>query len=91
MFDLKGFFENIAGLDDYYAHGKINIGKKLLKNLNTSPDKILLIGDTTHDYEVSRQMGIDCVLLPAGHQSKRRLLACGAKVCDSFEELYQMA
>jgi hypothetical protein len=32
-------------------------------------------------------MGIDCVLIPAGHQSKRRLLACGAKVCGGFEDL----
>jgi phosphoglycolate phosphatase len=90
-FGLKTFFESIAGLDDYYAHSKVDIGKKLLKNIGASPEKVLLIGDTTHDYEVSRQMGIDCVLIPAGHQSKRRLLACGAKVCDSFKELYQMA
>jgi len=90
LFGLKDFFEDIAGLDDYYAHSKVDIGKKLLEIIGISPEKILLIGDTTHDYEVSRQMGIDCVLLPAGHQSKRRLLACGAKVRDSFEELYQM-
>lgn len=87
-FGLKDFFDEIAGLDDYYAHSKVDIGKKLLKSIGASPEKVLLIGDTTHDYEVSRQMGIDCVLIPAGHQSKRRLLACGAQVCDSFEELY---
>jgi phosphoglycolate phosphatase len=86
-FGLKGFFEDIAGLDDYYAHSKVDVGKKLLKSISTSPEEILLIGDTTHDYEVSQQMGIDCVLIPAGHQSKRRLLACGAKVCDSFKDL----
>lgn len=85
-FGLSGFFEDIAGLDDYYAHSKVDVGKKLLKDIGTNPEKILLIGDTTHDYEVSRQMGIDCVLLPAGHQSKRRLLACGAKVHDSFRD-----
>ena len=88
MFGLKGFFENIAGLDDYYAHGKVDIGKKLLKNIGTSAEKILLIGDTTHDYEVACQLGADCVLLPAGHQSKQRLVSCGAKVRDSFKDLF---
>ncbi|MFA6186898.1 MAG: HAD hydrolase-like protein [Phycisphaerae bacterium] len=87
MFELSDFFEHTAGLNDHYAHSKVDVGKKLLNDIGTSPEKILLIGDTTHDYEVSQQMGIDCVLIPAGHQSKRRLLACGAKVRYSFEDL----
>jgi phosphoglycolate phosphatase len=88
MFGLKGEFENVAGLDDYYAHSKVNIGKKLLKALDTSPGNILLIGDTMHDYEVARQLGANCVLLPAGHQSKQRLVSCGAKVRNTFKDLF---
>ena len=89
MFGLKDFFENVAGLDDYYAHSKVDAGKKLLKNLAIGPEEILLIGDTTHDYEVACQLGADCLLLPAGHQSRQRLVACGAKVCDSFDEAFK--
>ena len=73
-------------MDDYYAHGKVDAGKKLLKNLSASGQDILLIGDTTHDYEVACELGADCMLLPAGHQSKERLIATGAKVCDNFKE-----
>ena len=62
--------------------------QNLLKALDTSPGNILLIGDTTHDYEVACQLGADCVLLPAGHQSKQRLVSCGAKVRDSFKDLF---
>jgi phosphoglycolate phosphatase len=89
IFGLTGFFENTVGLDDYYAHSKVDAGRKLLTHLAVGPEKILLIGDTTHDYEVACQLGADCLLLPAGHQSKEKLLAVGAKVCDGFEEAFK--
>jgi phosphoglycolate phosphatase len=90
LFGLTDFFENIAGLDDYYAHSKMDIGRNLMKNLSADQKEILLIGDTTHDYEVARELGADCLLTPAGHQSKERLLACGAKVCDNLDEFFQV-
>jgi phosphoglycolate phosphatase len=89
-YKLRELFENVCGLDDYYAHGKVDAGKKLLKNLPVHGQEILLIGDTTHDYEVACELGADCLLLPAGHQSKERLIATGAKVCDSLEQAYKM-
>jgi len=85
-FGLKVFFENIGGLDDYYAHSKVDAGKKLLKNLSASGKEILLIGDTTHDYEVACELGADCLLLPAGHQSRERLIGAGARVCNNLNE-----
>jgi phosphoglycolate phosphatase len=87
-YELKHLFENVSGLDDYYAHGKVDAGRKLLKNLHVSGKDILLIGDTTHDFEVSRELGADCLLLAAGHQSRERLEACGAKVCNDLNEAY---
>jgi phosphoglycolate phosphatase len=89
FFGLKEFFENVAGLDDYYAHSKVDVGRKLLKNLAISGREILLIGDTTHDYQTACELGADCLLLPAGHQSRERLVACGAKVCDSLDEAFK--
>lgn len=89
FFGLKEFFENIVGLDDYYARSKVDAGRKLLENLAVNGEKLLLIGDTTHDYEVACQMGCDSILLPLGHQSKERLAACGANVCDSLEEAFK--
>jgi phosphoglycolate phosphatase len=88
-YELNKFFENISGLDDYYAHSKIDAGKKLLKNLDLNQGEILLIGDTTHDYEVACELGADCVLLPAGHQSRERLVRAGAKVCDSLNQAFK--
>jgi len=89
FFNLKDFFEKVEGLDDYYAHSKADAGRKLLKNLAVGRKQVLLIGDTTHDYEVACMLGADSLLLPAGHQSKERLLATGAKVCDGFNEAFK--
>lgn len=89
-YKIRGLFENICGLDDYYANGKVDAGKKLLKNLPVRGQDILLIGDTTHDYQVACELGADSLLLPAGHQSKERLLATGAKVCDNLDQAYKM-
>jgi len=85
-YKLSELFENICGLDDYYAHGKVDAGRKLLKNLPFRVREVLVIGDTTHDYEVACELGADSLLLPAGHQSKERLIATGTKVCDNFED-----
>ena len=89
FFGLNNLFENVTGLDDYYAHGKVDAGKKLLKDIPVSPKEILLIGDTIHDYEVASVLGVDCLLLPAGHQSADRLMACGAKVCADFDQAFK--
>ncbi|HBG27532.1 MAG: hypothetical protein A2Y10_15630 [Planctomycetes bacterium GWF2_41_51] len=88
-FGLKSFFENISGLEDYYAHSKVDAGKKLMKNLSAHGKEILLIGDTTHDYQVACELGADCLLLPAGHQSRERLAAAGAKVCNNLNEAFE--
>ncbi|MCD4830696.1 MAG: HAD family hydrolase [Anaerohalosphaeraceae bacterium] len=85
---LRKYFEKIAGLADYYAHSKIDIGKSLLEELKVKGSEVLMIGDTTHDFEVACQTGFDCVLIPSGHQNKKRLIACGAAVCDSLDQLF---
>ena len=86
-FDIVCYFDAILGLSDIYAKSKLDIGldyivKKRIKN-------VLLIGDTEHDYEVARALGADCLLVAAGHQSKERLMACGAPVLDSLLQIVE--
>ena len=84
---LMPYFTHVAGLGDYYAHSKIDVGHKLMAQLELNSDQVLLIGDTTHDFQVATQIGADCVLIPGGHQTKQRLIACGAKICDSMADI----
>ena len=81
-------FENVVGLDNIYAAGKIENGKKLINKIEASPEEVVLIGDTLHDLEVANEIGCNCILVSRGHQSKERLIKSGAKVIDSFNELF---
>ncbi len=87
-FELDSFFEQVAGLDNIYAHSKVEVGRKLVANLPCAPVEAVLVGDTLHDAEVAQAMGTGCVLVAHGHQSRQRLHQHGATpVVDSLREL----
>lgn len=85
-YKLRHFFSHIIGLDNHYASGKIDEGKALLDRLGALSSDIVLIGDTVHDYEVAKELGVDCVLIHHGHHSNLKLEACGVPVVPSFSE-----
>ena len=84
------FFDHICGLDDHYAHGKTDVGAKLLKEIGSPLEKILFIGDTLHDAEVADELGIECILIPNGHQSFERIKESGKRIINSLKELSEV-
>jgi len=72
-YGIRKYFKYVAGLDNIYAASKLNQGKKLIEQINTGNEKVLLIGDTIHDLEVAAEIRADCVLLSSGHQSRENL------------------
>jgi len=89
-FNIHHHFKTFSGLSHNYAHGKIELGQQLIKNENILTDQTVLIGDTTHDFEVAQALGIDCILIEGGHHSRNRLKECGVKVVEDLEELTQL-
>ncbi|MBC2595505.1 HAD family hydrolase [Ruficoccus amylovorans] len=87
LLGLDGYFSQLIGLDNIYAAGKAANGRAHMASLPHAPHEVLLVGDTTHDYEVAREIGADCVLLEGGHQSRARLEACGVPVLRSHIEV----
>jgi phosphoglycolate phosphatase len=83
-YDLTGYFTDVIGLNDIYAEGKVANGLKYIEQLELGPEAVLFIGDTIHDFEVAQAMGVDCVLVAGGHNSKARLETCGVPVFDSL-------
>jgi phosphoglycolate phosphatase len=79
-FGLTSHFDHIAGLDNIHAHSKVALGRDLVSRLGALPSEILLVGDTLHDLEVARALGVDCALIAAGHHPMERLQASGAAV-----------
>ena len=86
-FGVRHHFRSVAGSRDHYAAGKVGHGLKMLEELHVSPKETLLIGDTTHDAEVAKAMGVDCLLVPCGHNSRARLEVCGVPMAESLAAL----
>jgi phosphoglycolate phosphatase len=84
---IRHFFTEIVGLDDHYAHGKLELGVAWIRRSAVDPRRTLLVGDTVHDFEVASAMGIRCVLVAAGHHARERLEACGCPVLDELGDL----
>ena len=86
-YELTPYFTDVIGLNDIYAAGKVENGLKYIEKLAIDPTAVLFIGDTIHDFEVSRAMGVQCVLVGGGHNSKERLETCGVPVFDSLRDV----
>jgi len=84
-FDINHYFDEILGLTDIYAKNKIEIGLDYMFRNNVKEG--LIIGDTVHDYELATALGIDCLLISSGYQSKEALLACGVPVLDDISDV----
>jgi len=87
FYGITHFFTQICGLDDHYGGSKVEIGKKAISASRISKEQTIMVGDTLHDVEVAQSIGVDCVLISGGHQSKNKLLEAKVPVLDSLAEL----
>ena len=72
-YKLNSFFKHVVGVQNHGAIGKGQAGASLLKKLDLKKKEVLLIGDTDYDYEIAKNLEIDCILVSEGHQSSKRL------------------
>jgi Predicted phosphatases len=86
-YQIDHFFDFTLGLDNIYAASKIENGHRLIAEQKLNPEKLVLIGDTVHDFEVATELGCQCILIADGHQSEAVLQATGARVLRSIAEL----
>ncbi len=86
-YGIYNHFMHIAGLDDHYAHSKLDAGVELLTKTDIAKENTLMIGDTLHDAEVAKELGTDCILIASGHQSKHRLMMANVPVYNTIIDL----
>lgn len=84
-FHIEHYFDEILGLSNVYATSKIDIGRDYINRKHV--DAAVLVGDTEHDYEVATALGIDCILVSNGHQSKDKLLTCHVPVLSDISHV----
>ncbi len=83
-FGIAESFERLVGIGNTHAASKLEEGRRWMRELDSDPSRVVLIGDTVHDYEVARDLGIDSILVEGGHQPRHRLTATGAPVVDDL-------
>lgn len=85
MLGIADYFNEVTGLDNIHAGSKTELGKRFAEKIQ--PQKALVIGDTTHDYETALAIGADCILFTGGHMNRETLEKCGCRLFDSFREI----
>jgi len=86
-FKIDHFFDDVAGLNDHYAHSKVDIGLDLFHRKSIEKETACLIGDTIHDFEVAKELGCSCILIANGHQAYEKLKSIGVTVVNDLTEL----
>lgn len=86
-YNLTQYFDNVIGLDNIYAGSKTHLGLALVDQLNLPKENILFIGDTLHDAEVAKAMGVKSILIANGHQVKEKLMINSNFVLDEMTQL----
>lgn len=86
-YNLTQYFDNVIGLDNIYAGSKTHLGLALVDQLNLPKENILFIGDTLHDAEVAKAMGVKSILIANGHQVKEKLMVNSNFVLDKMTQL----
>lgn len=72
-FEIGNVFKHVFGIDNKFAGSKVDRGHELIRLSEIPKSETVIIGDTLHDLEVARALGIDAVLISHGHQCPTRL------------------
>jgi len=84
---LAPFFHTVLGLQDRFGASKVANGGWLMQQIQSDPSGTVIIGDSSHDHEVAQALGIECLLVARGLESRSRLEANRCPVFENFEEL----
>lgn len=87
---ISQYFDEILAADDLLADSKVERGKAWIEKQEISPADMVMIGDTLHDFDTAKAMGVDCILCAIGHQSEADLRTAGVPVVAEFSELEGM-
>ena len=89
-FGITGYFDHVIGLSDIFGRSKLEMAKSWFGSQGLQTEQAVLIGDTTHDFDVATAIGCRCLLLEGGHNSRRRLLATGSPVLADLADVLTM-
>ncbi len=74
--DLRGMFDSSRTADETAGKPHPLMLQELMAELDVSPERLLMIGDTTHDLQMARNAGCASVAVAYGAHDPRDLQAC---------------
>jgi site-specific DNA recombinase len=86
-FSIEHYFDDILGTQNIVMESKTARGKRYMQENGFTSEQTLYIGDTVHDYDTARGLGIDCILFSGGQQSPKLLKQCGVPVYNNFVDI----
>jgi len=86
-FRIASFFETVQGIANHYAYGKITLVQNWINQQGIDCTTLMLVGDTTHDAKVARNVGCKAILIPSGHHPHDKLQQTGFPVLSSLDEV----
>lgn len=81
-YSLNPLLDHVFGIEDKMAASKLHRGKALIEKAKIEKSQTVLIGDTDHDLEVGRSLGIHVILVTHGHQCAKKLKALHHDIFD---------
>ncbi len=85
---IDSCFDEILGMDNMLATSKTKMAQRWMEQSDVNPEECLYIGDTDHDLDTAKALGIDnCILVSCGHQSYERLKKITDNVVHSLREV----
>ncbi|MFV0379506.1 MAG: HAD family hydrolase [Anaerorhabdus sp.] len=87
FFKCDHLFDELVGVSDIYASSKQDEALNWIKTCDVPLDRIVWVGDSTHDYECAVALGVRCILIDHGHQSYEVLSKCNNEIIHNLNEL----
>ena len=88
---IEDCFDRLLGLDDIFAKSKVELGLAYLRENGFDPARAVMLGDSVHDAEVAKALGVRCVLQCAGHQPESVLQTAGVPVAPDVLSAAKLA
>jgi phosphoglycolate phosphatase len=86
-YKITDYFDDVLGTSDIYAASKETIALNYIKFKNIDINKASMVGDTLHDYEVSKAINVKPYLVSCGHQAEDVISNSDAVIIKSLKDI----
>lgn len=89
-FGLTPLVDDVLGLDNIHAASKVSLAVDYINEHKMKKEETIFVGDTLHDEEVAKAVGVKSILIPNGHQAKNILESGTSLIFDDFKDLKKL-